>query len=117
MLPAYLLEEAVGHALGSPGELRQPRQYLSVDVVKSLSEEPPLLRGERGEVGVVVPHHQHHVLAQASVTLAVGGDVHRDVGDLEPQLLPVVHLREELQQRAVEVLLEVAVTLAAGGAL
>ena len=70
------------------------------------------LRRERVQDGVVVADDEHHVLPQTAVALAVRRDVHSDVWDLEVKALPVVHLRKELEERAVEVLLEEAVALA-----
>ena len=113
---AAVLDEDVRYALGGPRELRQPGGDLAVEVVEALGEEAPLGGHEGIEDAIVLTYDQEDILAQHAVALAVSGNVHGHVRDLEAQLLPKLHLREELQQAPVEVLLEVRVALAAGAA-
>ena len=109
---ADVLDEHLGDPFGRPAELGEAGRDLAVEVVQTLRKETAVLRRERVQDGVVVADDEHHILPQAAVALAVRRDVHSDVRDLEVEALPVVHLRKELEERAVEVLLEETVALA-----
>mmetsp|Transcript_17841 Transcript_17841/g.51917 ORF Transcript_17841/g.51917 Transcript_17841/m.51917 type:complete len:456 (-) Transcript_17841:140-1507(-) len=100
------LADVLADAAARPLELAQARRDLLVQEVDALLEEPPLLAAEHLEDGVVVAHHEHHVLAHHAEALLVRGDLHGHVGDLVAQLLPVGHLVEEADEHLVEVLLE-----------
>ena len=89
-----ILDEDLGDPLGDPAELGEAGRDLAVELVQVLREEAALCWRERAEYTVVVSHHEHDVLAQAAVALAVGSDLHGRVRDLEVQPLPVVHLAQ-----------------------
>ena len=135
-----LFEVHVELRLRIPRELREAGPNLAIKEHETLREEPALLGRELREDLIVRAHEGEHLLAQAAVTLArrPRSDLHGRIRHLmreaismqleaismhseaismqlmthlEAELLPMMNLRAQMQQRLVEGLFDVPVPL------